>query len=174
MLPKLPGLAQEVNVIIKLHGFSWSQRRYKHHSEQAKQITGQGIYLVTREDYNIVPYYSVSDVLLSDISSTLFEYLALNRPIIQTTFYKPRLKHRLLKSRLRKRLDLVRSSEIDFTYRLDHPQELAAMVSETLKNPNSMSVVRLKAAERYLYRTDGKASARLVDAIIEKLDVGER
>ena len=174
MLPKLPGLAQEVNVIIKLHGFSWSQHRYRHHSEQAKQITGQGIYLVTREDYNIVPYYSVSDVLLSDISSTLFEYLALNRPIIQTTFYKPRLKHRLLKSRLRKRLDLVRSSEIDFTYRLDHPQELAAMVSETLKNPNSMSVVRLKAAERYLYRTDGKASARLVDAIIEKLDVGER
>ena len=174
VLPKLPGLAQEVNVIIKLHGFSWSQRRYRYQSEQAKQITGQGIYLVTREDYNIAPYYSVSDVLLSDISSTLFEYLALNRPIIQTTFYKPRLKHRILKSRLRKRLDLVRSSEIDFTYRLDHPQELAAMVSETLKNPNSMSVVRLKAAERYLYRTDGKASARLVDAIIEKLDVGER
>ena len=174
MLPKLPGLAQEVNVIIKLHGFSWSQRRYKHHSEQAKQITGQGIYLVTREDYNIVPYYSVSDILLSDISSTLFEYLALNRPIIQTTFFKPRLKHRILKSRLRMRLDLARSSEIDFTHRLDHPEELTEMVSETLKNPNSMSVVRLKAAERHLYRTDGKASARLVDAIIEKLDVGER
>jgi len=174
VLPKLPGLAQELNVIIKLHGFSWSQRRYRYHSEQAKQISGEGIYLVTREDYDIVPYYLVSDMLLSDISSTLFEYLALDRPIIQTTFYKPRLKHRILKSRLQKRLDLARTERINFTQRLDHPEELEAIVSETVKNPDSMSGARQKAAERYLYRTDGKASARLVDAIEKYMSKGER
>jgi hypothetical protein len=174
VLPKLPGLAQRMNVIIKLHGFSWSQRRYKHHSEQAKQIAGQGIYLATREDYNIVPYYLVSDILLSDISSTLFEYLALDRPIIQTTFYKPRLKHRILKSRLRKRLDLARTEKINFTQRLDHPEELEALVSKTVKNPDSMSRMRQEAADHYLYRTDGKASVRLVDAIEEQWDKDRR
>ena len=174
VLPKLPGLAQEVNVIIKLHGFSWSQRRYRYHSEQAKQILCEGIYLVSREDYNIIPYYFVSDMLLSDISSTLFEYLALDRPIIQTTFYKPRLKHRILKSRLKKRLDLARAKNINFTQRLDRPEELEALVSKTVKNPDSMSGARKKAAKRYLHRIDGKASARLVDAIEEYLDEGKR
>ena len=47
-------------------------------------------------------------------------------------------------------------------------------VSETVKNPDSMSGARQKAAERYLYRTDGKASARLVDAIEEYVGEGER
>ena len=54
------------------------------------------------------------------------------------------------------------------------PEELEAVVSETVKNPDSMSGARKKAAERYLYRTDGKASARLVDAIEEHVGEGER
>lgn len=169
ILPELPRLAEVMNIIIKLHGFSWTQRRYRHHSELAGGIAGDGITLVPLEDFDIVPYYRISDLLLSDISSTLFEYLARDRPIIQTTFMKPRLKHRFLKSRLRKRLDLVRAAEIDFTRLLDSPSDLKALVEEVLQNPDRMSPARRAAAERYLYRTDGRASARLVDAIEERL-----
>ncbi|MBH31193.1 MAG: hypothetical protein CMG71_04280 [Candidatus Marinimicrobia bacterium] len=170
MLPHLPRLAESANVIIKLHGFSWSQRRYSHQSKAAQEVAGGGVCLIPREDYDIVPFYAVADLLISDISSTLFEYLALNRPILQTTFNSPRLKHRIFKSRLRRRLDVERSEEIDFTHRLDRPDNLSAVVHDILRNSDEMSPQRHLAAKRFLFRTDGKASARLVDAIEEKLD----
>ena len=44
------------------------------------------------------------------------------------------------------------------------------VVHEILENCDEMSPQRHAAAERFLFRTDGKASARLVDAIEEKLD----
>jgi CDP-glycerol glycerophosphotransferase (TagB/SpsB family) len=169
LLPHLPDLAESVNVIVKLHGFSWSQRRYRHQSEAAQQVAKEGVCLMPREDYNIVPLYAAADLLISDISSTLFEYLALNRPILQTTFTTPRLKHRIFKSRLRRRLDLGRSAEIDFTHRLDRPEDVSTVVREVLEKRNEMSPQRQAAAERFLYRTDGRASARLVDAIEERL-----
>jgi hypothetical protein len=75
---------------------------------------------------------------------------------------------------LQKRLDLARTEKINFTQHLDHPEELETVVSETMKYPNSMSGARKKATERYLYRTDGKASARLVNAIEEHVGGGER
>lgn len=170
MLSHLPRLAESVNVIIKLHGFSWSQRRYRHQSEAAQEVMGDGVFLIPREDYNIVPLYALADLLISDISSTLFEYLALNRPILQTTFTSPRLKHRIFKSRLRRRLDLGRSEEIDFSHRLNRPEDVSTVVHEILENCDEMSPQRHAASERFLFRTDGKASARLVDAIEKKLD----
>ena len=169
LLPHLPDLAESVNVIVKLHGFSWSQRRYRHQSEAAQQVAKEGVCLMPREDYNIVPLYAAADLLISDISSTLFEYLALNRPILQTTFTTPRLKHRIFKSRLRRRLDLGRSAEIDFTHRLDRPEDVSAVFRKILGERDKMSPQRQAAAERFLYRTDGRASARLVDAIEERL-----
>ncbi len=169
LLPMFTKVSDMVNVIIKLHGFSWTQKRYRHHSEMATKVSGGQIHLVPSEDYNIVPYYAAADLLISDMSSTLFEYLALDRPVIQTTFYSPRLKHRVFKRRLTKRLDLERASEIDFVHLLHRPDDLEQMVSDILENPNQMSPRRQRAAERYLYRTDGEASSRLVDAIEAKL-----
>ena len=85
------------------------------------------------------------------------------------------MKHpQILKSRLQKRLDLARTEKINFTQHLDHPEELESVVGETVKNPDSMSGVRIQAAERYLYRTDGKASARLMVAIEEHVGEGEK
>lgn len=156
-------------MIIKLHGFSWTQKRYRHQSEMATTVSGGHVHLVPSEDYNIVPYYAVADALLSDMSSTLFEYLALDRPIIQTTFYAPRLKHRILKWRLSERLDLERASEIDFAHLLHRPAELRQVVSDALDNPREMSAQRQRAAESFLYRRDGQASSRLVDAIETRL-----
>lgn len=169
LLPQLPRLAKEFNVIIKLHGFSWSQRRYRHHNQIAQQIAGNGIYLVPFKDYNIVPYYAIADALISDISSTLFEYLATDRPIIQTSFTTPRLKHRIFSSRLTRRLDRDRSGKIDFSYLLKVPEEVLSVVKSILEGEDTMSSKRRQAAGLFLHQTDGKASSRLVDYIEERL-----
>ncbi|MFQ6673443.1 MAG: CDP-glycerol glycerophosphotransferase family protein, partial [Fidelibacterota bacterium] len=140
LLPELPRLAQQVNVVVKLHNFSWYKERFSHQSRKARKVAAgeQNVFLVPREEFNILPYYASAHVMISDISSTLFEYLVLNRPIIQTDFYALRLKHRLFPSRLTRKLDLPRAEEVDFTHRMSDPKGVHSLVAHTLSHPHEL------------------------------------
>jgi len=171
MLPILPELSKWANVIIKLHHFSWFMPKYRAHHVKYEGIASrtEHIHLAPPDEYDILPYYRVSDLLVSDISSTLFEFLALNRPIIQADFADLRPKHRLLPWLIGRRLDSRRFHEMEFTYRCDSPDRIRILVDHAFKHLDEMSSQRSKAADRFLYRLDGKASARLVDAIEDRL-----
>ena len=171
LLPEIPGLTQDMNIIIKLHNFSWHQKRYRFQSEEAMRVTerDENIYLVPPDGFDILPYYAAAEILISDISSTLFEYLALDRPIIQTMFSSPRLRHRFFPWRLSSRIDEARTAEIDFTHRLAEPENLEVTLRIVLNNPGMMSKTRQRSAEKFLYKLDGRASHRLVDAVETKL-----
>jgi CDP-glycerol glycerophosphotransferase (TagB/SpsB family) len=171
LLPVFPQQAREVNLIIKLHHFSWHLKKYRHQVRlaQAIAIRHPRCFLSPPEEYNILPLYQVSDVLISDISSTLYEFLAVNRPIIQTEFSTRRFKHRLFPQLLARRLDVRRREQIDFTQRLRQPEQLRDVLAPVLEHPDTLEKERVKAAERYLYQLDGQASRRLVDAIEARL-----
>ncbi|NOZ04459.1 MAG: hypothetical protein GXO92_07650 [FCB group bacterium] len=176
LLPELTAIANHVNVLVKLHQFSWTKKKYRHHYRQAQAIADlhPHVYLIPPEQFNILPYYRITDILITDISSTLFEYLALNRPIIQTEFSRKRLKHRLFPWLLNHRLDLDRFERIDFTYRLSEPVLLEWCVEQILTKPDTMESARLRARDRFLYKLDGNASGRLVDAIEERIGIPGR
>jgi CDP-glycerol glycerophosphotransferase (TagB/SpsB family) len=161
----------EINIIIKLHNFSWYQERYIYQSEKMQKLANEfpNIYLAPPEEYNIIPYYSASDLLLSDISSTMFEYLYLNRPIIMAECITLRLKHQILKKRFLKKMDVERMENIDFSFRFDNPDDLPALVYHGLEYPSDLESERLIAQKEYLFKVDGQASIRLVDAIETKL-----
>ena len=171
LLPELPALADQTNVLIKLHNFSWHQKRYKHQSQMASEITKrkEGMVLITPEEFDIIKFFHETDILISDMSSTLFEFLVVNRPIIQTKFYTPKPSHRIFRWRLSRRLDKTRSGEIDFTHLLNRPSNLLPVINYVLDHPDEMASAREAAVERYLYKIDGQASSRLVDAIEAKL-----
>ena len=82
---ELEFISAEHNIIIKLHNFSWFQKRFAYQSEIANKLesNNENIHLLDSSVFDILPYYKIADVLISDISSTLFEYLPLDRPIIQ-------------------------------------------------------------------------------------------
>lgn len=170
LLPELPALAKHVNVLVKLHNFSWHQRRYKFQSQLALDIITkhEGIKLLPPEEFDITPYFSIADILLSDISSTLFEFLAVNRPIVQTYFYALKTRHNIFRWRLSRRLDLERAEKIDFTHSLHRPIDLVPVITEILENPSALANLRKSAARKHLYKIDGQASSRLINAI-EKL-----
>ncbi|MEC7855176.1 MAG: CDP-glycerol glycerophosphotransferase family protein, partial [Candidatus Neomarinimicrobiota bacterium] len=157
----------EFNVIIKLHNFSWFQSRYSYQSDLAKNIVSQSenIYLLDNSVYNIVPYYKISDLLISDISSTIFEFLPLDRPIIQAECLSLRMHHRIFKKRFWKKLDTTRMQELDFVYKVGIPSELFRNVSFACDYPEEMSNLRLEAHDYFLYKRDGNASGRLIDEI---------
>lgn len=160
-------LAENANVIIKLHHFSWYQKRYRYQSELAAELAQvAGIALVPAEIYDILPYYQAADALISDISSTLFEYLALDRPILQTGFASLRWRHRFFPWRVNRRMDRQRAAQVNFTRVVSHPGELAALTLAELEHPASLANQRKAAAALHLHHVgDGQASARLVDAI---------
>jgi len=165
--PQLPLLSKYYNIIVKLHGFSWEQKRYKYQSllftKMAKE--NKNIKLIPNEIFDIIPYYKIADILVSDISSTMFEYLPLNRPIIQAECYTLSLKHRIFPHRFWKRLDLKRLEDVDFAYKISNPEDLFSRVYYALDNLDEMQNQRKKACSYYLYKNDGRASHRLIQAI---------
>ena len=168
---ELEFISSEYNIIFKLHNFSWFQKRYVHQSKIAKHLStkNDNIYLLDSSDYNIIPYFLIADVLISDISSTIFEYLPLNRPIIQVECLKLRLRHRIFNKRFKKKLDLERLEGLDFVYKVDSPSELYRSIAFATDHPEEMSDLRQAAHDYYLYKNDGKSSHRLVNEIEKKL-----
>ena len=168
---QLSVLCGDHNIIIKLHGFSWEQKRFKYQSIMCTELAEKydSIILLPNKAFDILPYYKIADVLISDISSTLFEFLPLNKPIIQAECFTLRLKHRIFRHRFFKKMDMKRMQNIDFAYKIVDPDDVISRVQFSLEFPEEMSNLRQRAHGEYLYKSDGKASARLVDAIEDNL-----
>ena len=165
--PYLIELSQDHNIIIKLHGFGWEQKKYQYQNILCTELSkkSNSIHLLQNEDYDIVPYYLHADMLISDISSTLFEYLPMDKPIIQAQCYNLKLKHRIFKKRFWKKLDIDRQDNVDFAYQIVDSDDILGMVYYAIDNHDEMSTKRKEATEHYLYKIDGNASSRLIDAI---------
>lgn len=73
----------DYNLIIKLHQYSWRGKYapHWHHTiyERAVPHYPHAV-LVPVDDYNIVPYMHAADVLISEASSTMFDFVALQKP----------------------------------------------------------------------------------------------
>ena len=166
---ELEFISAEYNVLIKLHNFSWFQSRYAYQSKLAIKMASknENIQLLPSSIFDIIPYYKISDVLISDISSTIFEFLPLDRPIIQAECLKLRFWHRIFNKRFKRKLDLDRMQELDFVYKVESPSELHRCIVFSSDHPEEMSKLRRDARDYYLYKDDGKASIRLI-AEIEK------
>jgi len=59
--------------------------------------------------------------------------------------------------------------ELDFVYKVEYPSELYRSIAFAIDNPEEMSDLRKDANKYYLYKSDGKASSRLVDEIEKKI-----
>ena len=169
--PELPHFSNEFNLIIKLHNFSWFQKRYKYQSEMMMDLDNNmsNVYLAKPSEIDVIPFMKVSNLLISDISSTIFEFLPLDRPIIMAECFSIRMKHRIFKKRFKRKLDLERYDSIEFVNRFNDPSQLNGLIYHCIEYPNELSNLRIEAIEKYLYKNDGKASIRLIDEIESKL-----
>ncbi len=73
---------RDYNLIIKLHPYSWMGKYAPHrqHRIYEKRVKHYAhAVLLPFNQYNIVPYYAAADTLISEASSTVFDFLALNK-----------------------------------------------------------------------------------------------
>jgi len=72
-------------------------------------------------------------------------------------------------NRFIKRMDLKRMEGIDFAMKVNDPEDLISLTYHGLEHPEDLESERLSAQKEYLFKVDGKASFRIVDAIESKL-----
>ena len=130
------------------------------------------IHLIPPEWYNIIPFYQISDLLLTEASSTIYEMLALDKPVVVNRFFKLRLSHRVFRKRLyKRRLNEAMEKDISkFCFEANKPRELPEIIDYAFNNVKT----KLSAMERYkdkmLYRLDGLAAVRARDNILSRLN----
>ncbi len=169
---QLAQISVNFNLIVKLHHFSWLLPKYRHQVNLWQQLSARyaHIRLLPVEEYNIVPYFLVSDLLLTDGSSTAFEFLTVEKPVVLAQCYHLRWKHRLFRNRFyQSRMDSAIESQLDFAYRLTATDQLAMTLEEALRDREGrLPLIREKKA-LHLGQVDGESSQRVVADLKRRL-----
>lgn len=158
------------NLIIKLHQYSWRGKYapHWHHNlyERAVQEYPHAR-LIPPEEHNIIPFIYVADTMLSEASSTIFEFLALGRAGVIFDLQCDRLSHHdgmpLLDEDNRMFLEGA------FVH-IDDAGRIGEAVERAL-NPDPAMVARIEEMRNLLfYKLDGHASERIVNIIENHID----
>ena len=157
----------QFKIKIKLHHFFWTKTKYIsiRNNLEKEIIKSSNIEVIPFHIYNIIELFFNSDILISDYSSVIFEYLIMNKPIIQMKYHTSRLKYKLFPSLLKKRLDNDRLKKINFTFNCDNPNKLLILVEKALQNPNKLSKERKSAFSKFLSNIDNNCSKRILNSI---------
>lgn len=167
--------AEDFQWIIKPHHFTYFPRQWKY-KRQKRLVTklegkSENILLLPPEEYSILPWLQIADILLSDTSSVLFEMVAIDKPVIQCDKYGVRLNHRFSPDRLyKRRLDKKTTGEFDYAIHIDSADQLPAAIWEALDDPEWLINGRSITRENLFYRLDGHASDRIVAMSLELLN----
>ena len=130
------------------------------------------IRLLAPADYNVTPYYKISDLLLTDASSTIYEMIALSKPVVVNRFYHLKLSHRIFQKRLyKRRLDKEMNDEVEkFCYLADNVKQLPLAIEKALNQNNKNKVLIKEYQKKMLYKLDGSASIRARDEILKRMN----
>ncbi len=107
----------------------------------------------------IEPLYALADVLITDYSSSIFDYLLLNRPIIG---FAPDLD------------EYSKSPGLIYDYETIFPGPIAKdwktlqkFISESLENPSKYASLREDRRRLFNEKNDGKATEQVIDVICD-------
>ena len=142
---KLGEYTRGYNVLIKPHLWTTFLKNFAEINHNKKNRIFRNlvehyphIHLIPPEDYNIIPFFKVADVLLTEASSTIYEMLACNKPVIVNRFFKLKISHRVFRSRLyKKRLNLEMEKDIsDFCFEAHKPRDIPFAIDSALNHFN--------------------------------------
>lgn len=156
------------NLIIKPHYFSWIGPKYQAQRNKLEQWSTAGNVYVTRiQEDSLLPFMLASDLLISEASSSLFEFAALDKPIIWCDFLRLRWTYRgPLRYRYNKRMDPEMKEFSHVGAHAGKYSELLGVVEDQLLHPETYAASRESCTRALVGPTDGGASARIADYML--------
>ncbi|KGJ89293.1 CDP-glycerol glycerophosphotransferase family protein [Thalassotalea sp. ND16A] len=155
----------DYNILIKPHYFSIAKEKYRKQKQLLEHWAKfDNVYLAKTSDYSLVPFLKSSDILISDASSALFEFAALNKPVIWCDFLKLRWSYSgIFSYRFKRRMDKDYGEYADIAVHAQHYSQLPQLVREQYQQPSMLAATRLSLTNKLAGTLDGKASERIVD-----------
>ncbi len=171
MPDSFPSDFSDCNILIKPHYLTYERKKYKNQLKKFEKWSSyQNCTILPLDEYNIVPFLAVSDIMISDESSAMFEFAALNKPVISNRYFKLRWSYYFMPWKLTKRIDKTKEfyrAILDNAYSY---KDTLKYTQEAINNPNKLEDKRLKFSKDLCGLIDGKVSQRIYKVAIKKLN----
>ncbi len=165
-----PSEFNNCNIIVKPHYLTYERDKYR---KQLKKFTKWKQYdncqIMPLSEYNLVPFLAISDVMISDESSAMFEFASLNKPVISNQYFKLRWSYYLMPWKLTKRIDQSKAKYRNILQSANNYIETLIYTKEALSNPDKLESKRLEFANDICGEIDGKVSERIYEVIVQKV-----
>jgi len=164
-----PELFNDCNIIIKPHLISYTHEKYKAQRERFKVWERySNVYLAPAEEISLLPYMATADLLISEASSALFEFAALDKPVVWLDFLKLRWSYRgIFSYRFKKRMDQTIHQYSNIAAHAEKPRQLEKVIRQELKEPGNYQAQRKEATDELIGTVDGQASKRIVNVLLK-------
>jgi hypothetical protein len=158
-----PLTLKKYNIIIKPHFFSMTKKKYVKQREKIERWASfDNVYVAQKHEFCLVSFMQIADVMLSDASSAIFEFAAMNRPVVWCDFSQTRWSYSgLFKFRLKKRLDSDLSLFHYIAHRATSPNLANELIEQCVVSPHAKSKIRQTITNKMVGKRDGLCSQRI-------------
>lgn len=168
MSDKFPEDFSDCNIIVKAHYISLHRFRYRKQQKKMKTWSKYpNCHVCTIEEYDLVPFLTIADYMISDECSAIFEFTALDKPVILNKFLKLRWSYHLKPAKLEKRMDRGMDPFRAIGDNANSYPEMLSLLRENMANPSKYHKVRKQFMRELCGEVDGNASQRIVDFLTQ-------
>lgn len=159
----------DYNILIKPHSFTYTIDQYATQRKKLKTWDSyENVYVASPEELSLLPYMVSADILLSEASSTLFEFVALDKPVVVCDFYKLKWSYRgIFHFRFKKRFGTDNVLYKDIGPHVKSYKQLREVIIDQINHPEAYQAKRAQYTSDHVGPTDGLVSKRIVDYLIE-------
>ena len=159
----------EFNIIVKPHFFSLFKKKYKKQRlKLEKWASAKNVYLANEFDFDLTPFIELADIMISDASSAIFEFAALEKPVIWCDFYKLRWSYRgIFSYRLKARLDEDIKYFNELCTRAGSYKDLKQLLTSSVNETAEFKEKRKEIVYKLAGITDGHSAKRIVSYLEE-------
>jgi len=169
MADNFPYEFKEYNILVKPHFFTYKLKKYKKHLKKFKIWNAyKNCTILPPNEYNLIPFLTISDVMISDESSAMFEFASLNKPVISNQYFKLRWSYYLMPWKLTKRIDQSKTKYRTILDTANSYEETIKYTKEALDNPSKLETKRLSFSKDICGEIDGRVSERIYEIVKKK------
>lgn len=162
----------DCNIILKPHSHLFLRKKYRKDLQRLQSWAGApNVYLANFNETNILPFLHAADLLISDMSSAVFEFSGVGKPAIINMFLHYRPIDRLFPHKVRKRLDISKFYLWEVGDTPKNYKEMVQYARENLANPDKNKTKREELSRYVVGEVDGKVSERIVNKLMELANI---